>query len=96
MIKYLVDLDRAPGLEFWSNKLLTATPTPFLQPLPGTPRATVDTSATRHVQTSHSSIAREFGIMASTLATAAWAFVLAEHTGSSDVVFGHVVAGRSM
>jgi hypothetical protein len=32
--------------------------------------------------------------MASTLATAAWAFILAVRTGSSDVVFRHVLAGR--
>jgi hypothetical protein len=95
MIKYLEGLDRTVGLEFWKDKLLTATPTPFLQPLPGSSRMTVDASTTRHIHTGHGSMAREFGIMPSTLATAAWALVLAAHTGSLDVVFGHVVAGRS-
>ncbi|KAF8572696.1 acetyl-CoA synthetase-like protein, partial [Ramaria rubella] len=95
MVKYLEALDRTAGLEFWKNKLLNATPTPFLQPLPGTSRATVNASTTRHIRTGHSLITREFGIMASTLATAAWALVLAVHTGSLDVVFGQIVAGRS-
>ncbi|KAF8584768.1 acetyl-CoA synthetase-like protein [Ramaria rubella] len=95
MVKYLEGLDRTAGLEFWKHKLQTATPTPFLQPFPDTPRATTNASATRVIRAGHTSVAREFGVMASTLATAAWAFVLATHTGSSDVVFGQIVAGRS-
>ncbi|KAF8572627.1 acetyl-CoA synthetase-like protein, partial [Ramaria rubella] len=95
MVKYLEGLDRTAGLEFWKHKLQTATPTPFLQPLPGAVRATTNASATRVIRASHTSVTREFGVMASTLATAAWAFVLAAHTGSSDVVFGQIVAGRS-
>ncbi|KAF8588133.1 hypothetical protein K439DRAFT_706650 [Ramaria rubella] len=95
MVKYLEGLDRAAGLEFWKHKLQSATPTAFLQPLPGAARATTNASITRVIRAGHTSVAREFGIMASTLATAAWAFVLAAHTGSSDVVFGQIVAGRS-
>ncbi|KAF8588131.1 acetyl-CoA synthetase-like protein, partial [Ramaria rubella] len=95
MVKYLEGLDRAAGLEFWKHKIQSATPTAFLQPLPGAARATTNASTTRVISAGHTSVAREFGIMASTLATAAWAFVLAAHTGSSDVVFGQIVAGRS-
>ncbi|KAF8574904.1 amino acid adenylation [Ramaria rubella] len=95
MIQYLEGLDRAPGLEFWKHKLETAVPTPFLQPIPGASRIITNAIATRDICVGHSSVAREFGIIASTLATGAWAFVLSAHTGSSDVVFGQVVAGRS-
>jgi amino acid adenylation domain-containing protein len=35
------------------------------------------------------------GITASTIIRAAWAYVLAQFTAQSDVVFGHVVAGRN-
>ena len=95
LIKYLSSIDRTAGLDFWKNKLLTATPLSFLQPPPGAERMTVNTSITRRIHPGHGTMAREYGIMASTLATAAWALVLAAHTGSSDVVFGQPVAGRS-
>ncbi|KAF8574906.1 amino acid adenylation [Ramaria rubella] len=95
MVRYLEGLDRARGLEFWKHKLETALPTPFLQPIPGAPRTLTNATATREIRIGHTSMAREFGIIASTLATAAWAFVLSAHSGSSDVVFGQVLAGRS-
>lgn len=95
LIKYLEGLDRSVGLEFWKNKLNSATPTPFLQAIPGAPRAIVNSHTTREIHPGHRSLAREFGIIPSTLATAAWAVVLGAHSGTSDVVFGQVMAGRS-
>ena len=95
LVKYILSIDHAAGLDFWKKKLSTATPLPFLQPDPGAQRTTANTWITRRVHPGYSTLAREYGIMASTLATAAWALVLAAHTGSLDVVFGQPVTGRS-
>jgi hypothetical protein len=95
MIKYLESLDRSAGLAFWRNHLLNATPTPFLQAIPSAPRAIVNVAVARQVRTGHGSLIHQFGIMASSLVTAAWVVVLAAYTGSADVVFGQVLAGQS-
>ncbi|KAF8584766.1 acetyl-CoA synthetase-like protein [Ramaria rubella] len=95
IVKYLEQVDRTPGLNFWRNHLQTATPTPFLQSLPGAPRATANAMVMRAVHAGHGSFVRKFGIMASTLATGAWGIVLAAHSNCTDVVFGQVVSGRN-
>jgi hypothetical protein len=95
MIKYLEGLDRTAGLDFWRTHLLNAAPTPFLQALPGAPRAIVNMSISREVNTGHSLLTEHFGIMPSSLVTAAWSVVLAAHSGTADVVFGQIIAGRS-
>jgi hypothetical protein len=95
MVKFLAHLDRTPGLDFWRGHLFDAIPTPFLLALPGAPRAIVNATITRELQTGYESLTRQFGIMPSTLVTASWSIVLAAHTGSPDVVFGQIVAGRS-
>ncbi|KAF8587753.1 amino acid adenylation [Ramaria rubella] len=95
MIKYLEGLDRAPGLNFWRRHLENATPTPFLQPSPGSPRVTTNALVMREVYTGHGSFTRRSGIMPSTLVTGAWSIVLAVHSNCSDVVFGQVLAGRN-
>jgi hypothetical protein len=95
MIKYLEHLDRRPGLDFWRGHLRNVSPTPFLQCLPSGRRIMTNRSVTRDVLVGHSSLARRFGIMASTLVTGAWSIVLAAHSGCTDVVFGQVLAGRS-
>ncbi|KAF8581317.1 amino acid adenylation [Ramaria rubella] len=95
MLKYLERLDRTAGLDFWRRHLLNASPTTFLQALPGAPRAAVDKNISRKVHADYSSLTQQFGIAASSLITAAWAIVLAAHAGNTDVVFGQVVAGRN-
>ncbi|KAF8580663.1 CoA-dependent acyltransferase [Ramaria rubella] len=67
VVSYLEKLDRTSGLEFWRRHLEDAAPTPFLQSLPGAPRATTDATVTRAVHTEHGSFTRRFGIMPSTL-----------------------------
>ncbi|KAF8584772.1 CoA-dependent acyltransferase [Ramaria rubella] len=95
VVSYLEKMDRTSGLDFWRRHLQDAAPTPFLQSLPGAPRATTDATVTRAVHTEHRSFARRFGIMASTVVTAAWAIVLAAHSNCGDVVFGQILAGRN-
>jgi hypothetical protein len=95
MIKYLKRLDRRTGLDFWRNHLQGAMLTPFLQPLPGSPRVTSNATATHEVQIEHNSFTRQFGITASTLVTCAWSVVLAAHSNTVDVVFDQILAGRS-
>jgi Condensation domain. len=95
MIKYLSHLDRTTGLNFWRRHLQNATPTSFLQTLPGAPRTISNETVTREVHIEHGSLVRQFGIMASTLVTGAWSIVLAAHSNCSDVVFGQILAGRS-
>jgi Condensation domain len=96
MIKYLEHLDRTTGLEFWRSHLQDATPTPFLLSLPGSRRVIAEETVLRNVHVDHISLTRRFGIMASTLVTAAWSIVLAAHSNCTDVVFGQVLSGRSM
>ncbi|KAF8584773.1 acetyl-CoA synthetase-like protein [Ramaria rubella] len=95
MVSYLEKMDRTSGLDFWRRHLQDAAPTPFLQSLPGAPRATTDATVTRAVHTEHGSFARRSGIMPSTLVTAAWAIVLAAHSNCGDVVFGQILGGRN-
>jgi hypothetical protein len=95
MIKYLEQLDRKTGLDFWRHHLQGATPTPFLQSLPGVARVIANATATRELRIGHGSFTRQFGITASTLVTCAWSIVLAAHSHCADVVFGQVLAGRS-
>ncbi|KAF8573139.1 CoA-dependent acyltransferase, partial [Ramaria rubella] len=95
MIKFLEGLDRTAGVDFWRRHLLDAIPTPFLQAHPEAPRAAVNATVHREVCAKHSSLTKRFGIMPSSLVTAAWAIVLSAHTGSLDVVFGQIMSGRN-
>ncbi|KAF8573006.1 acetyl-CoA synthetase-like protein [Ramaria rubella] len=95
VVSYLEKLDRTSGLEFWRRHLEGVAPTPFLQSLPGTPRSTTNTTVIRAVHPGHGSFTRRFGIMPSTLVTAAWAIVLAAHSNCCDVVFGQILGGRN-
>ena len=95
MIKYLERLDRTAGLDFWRSHLQNATPTPFLLGHSGSQRVISDKTATREVEVDHKSLTRQFGILASTLVTAAWSVVLAAHSNCRDVIFGQPLAGRS-
>lgn len=95
MIKYLKNIDRTAGLRFWQDHLFGAKPTSFPHSLQNAPRAIVNTVLSREVHCEHSLFSRQFGVMASSLVTAAWSVVLAKHTNDTDVVFGQVVAGRS-
>ncbi|KAF8584770.1 acetyl-CoA synthetase-like protein [Ramaria rubella] len=95
VVRYLEKLDRTSGLDFWRRHLEGVAPTSFLQSLPVAPRATTNRTVIRALHTEHGSFARRFGIMPSTLATAAWAIVLAAHSNCDDVVFGQILAGRN-
>jgi Condensation domain len=95
MIKYLERLDRTVGLDFWRGHLQNVTPTPFLLGHPGSRRVISDKTATREVLVDHRSLTKQFGILASTLVTAAWSIVLAAHSNCTDVTFGQALAGRS-
>jgi hypothetical protein len=94
MIKYLEHFNRKPGLDYWRRHLQNVLPTPFLQSLPSARRVIANKSVTRDVFVGHGLLARQFGIMASTLVTCAWSIVLAAHSGCMDVIFGQILAGR--
>lgn len=95
MVKYLHNLDRAGGLEFWRRHLHGASPTPFLQRQPEIRRVNANAVIFRNVSLQYGVLTRQFGIMVSTLVTCAWSIVLSAHSNITDVIFGQVLAGRS-
>lgn len=95
MVKYLQNRDRTSSLAFWERHLYNASPTSFLQRKPNAVRSTANATVSREINFQHGSLTCRFGIMPSTLVTSAWSVVLSAHSGSSDVVFGQVLAGRS-
>lgn len=95
MVKYLQNYDRTGSLAFWRRHLHNASPTSFLRRKPNAVRATINATVTREVNLQYGLLTRRFGIIPSTLVTSAWSVVLSAHSGSSDVVFGQVLAGKS-
>lgn len=96
MIKYLQGLDRSSGIEFWKKHLHNAFPTPFPQGRSNIHRVAADGVIIRSIDIDYNSLTHCFGIMPSTLITCAWSTVLSAHSGITDVVFGQVLAGRSV
>ena len=93
-IKYLQDADHQNSLQFWKTALDGASPYHFPQkPLSAadcTPRGEVLTFTARLAVPKISDTTR------STTLRAAWALLVAAHTGSDDVVFGETLSGRDV
>ncbi|WP_410586699.1 amino acid adenylation domain-containing protein [Amycolatopsis sp. lyj-23] len=90
-------LDLAQAEEFWRTTLAAfAAPTPLPS---GTAEASEGTGSARLDLSEPATAAlrelgRGHGLTVNTLVQAAWALLLARHSGQSDVLFGATVAGR--
>ena len=82
------------SVAFWRQRLISVQPTVF--PFDTTnSRVTANSSLTATFTVGYQRLVQVHGIKPSTLVSAAWALVLAAHSGSHDeVVFGHVNWGR--
>jgi amino acid adenylation domain-containing protein len=91
---WLSQQDPGPARSAW-QAALADLPHPTRLP-PATGSQPGELTATLPVELSVALVARarEAGVTLNTFAQAAWALVLAEMTGSGDVVFGAVVSGR--
>lgn len=90
-VKYALAQNGAESQQYWQSIF---DGNDFVQ-FPTAPSATSE--STRASKTEHrvrKPPTRPLGITNSTLISAAWALVAADHTGSNDVVFGTTVSGR--
>jgi amino acid adenylation domain-containing protein len=76
---------------FWRNLLQGSKMTDILQQSEPSYRNIVDTTLKRTVPLP---VLRSHGVTAATLVLSAWAIVLGELSGTSDVVFGRLTSGR--
>ncbi|NOQ24720.1 MAG: amino acid adenylation domain-containing protein [Bacteroidales bacterium] len=97
-IKWLTKQDQKKSIEYWGNYLDSFnTQTGFLQK-----SWSGKASYKKHIQTISNinyqeliNISKKYGITLNNLFTTIWGFMLSKYCGSSDVVFGAVVSGRS-
>ncbi|SEQ87628.1 non-ribosomal peptide synthetase [Microlunatus flavus] len=90
--------DAEPVERYWRGRLGGVTAPTVLSPLPtgtrtGTDQLVVELTEAEALQIAD--VTRRERVTTATLFQAAWALVLARRTGSADVVFGAVTAGRS-
>jgi amino acid adenylation domain-containing protein len=96
-VSWLADQDMTPSLEFWNSYLSNGRPCHIPQlegGLKGEHRLVpirVDVSAAEITQ-----LCRKHQVTAATLFQAAWILVLRAFTGSDDVLFGYLTAGREL
>ncbi len=95
-LAWLGGRDNATAVERWSD-YLAGLPAPTLVGVPAGRRLPavgrdVDLPAT--LGTDLEALGRRHGLTMSTLVQGAWAMVLAEYVGRTDVVFGTVISGR--
>jgi amino acid adenylation domain-containing protein/non-ribosomal peptide synthase protein (TIGR01720 family) len=93
-VKYLSDFDTNSSDAFWKAKLAGASPLQFPQ------TQNMDPDRSRQIKASHHSIvlrgAASTDVTVSSVIRASWSLVVAAHSGSDDVVFGEVLAGRDI
>jgi amino acid adenylation domain-containing protein len=101
-IHWLSEQDLAPAATFWRDRLAgVRVPTPLgvdqVRPLPpGEPGfGTVFTSLTEELTTRLYTLARDGQVTPNNMVQAAWAVLLRQLSGESDVLFGTARAGRS-
>ena len=92
-IKYLSSIDSAASDNYWLSRLSETTALQFPQ-LPQPAHQVSATGLLRHAV----HISREAGtdITIPSMVRAAWALVIAAHSGSDDVVFGETLTGRDV
>ncbi|KAH7407957.1 nonribosomal peptide synthase [Cadophora sp. MPI-SDFR-AT-0126] len=94
-IKYLLQVDEEASDEFWKTRLLEASPLQF----PQDQHVASDQACNNHMLTHTTPISRNtasMGITVPTIIRAAWSLVVAAYSGSDDVVFGEIFAGRDI
>lgn len=94
-IKYVTDIDIHTSDNFWRARLEGASPLQF----PTVSRTEDNRSRQNHVLTHSICISKDSAKMEVTLPTiirAAWALIVANYSGSNDVVFGETLAGRDI
>ncbi|PVH81870.1 nonribosomal peptide synthase [Cadophora sp. DSE1049] len=94
-IKYLSEVDEEASDEFWKTRLLEASQLQF----PQDQHVVTDQARDNRTLTHTTPISRNtasMGITVPTIIRAAWALVVAAYSGSNDVVFGEIFAGRDI
>ncbi|WP_052511419.1 non-ribosomal peptide synthetase [Cupriavidus sp. HPC(L)] len=98
-LQWLGQRDKAASASYWQQALADVEmPTPLPASVPETGRsgyAEQKLSLSPALSDTARTLARRAGITVNTLVQALWAWVLARHSGSDDVVFGTTVSGRS-
>ncbi|KAI2791865.1 hypothetical protein POX_c04745 [Penicillium oxalicum] len=96
-IHYLSTIDSAASEEFWRSHLEGDLPAPFP---PGSPDATTSLLTSRPNRSQFHSIRlpslHSLPYTIPTVLKAAWALLLSRYTTSDDVIFGHVLSGRTV
>jgi amino acid adenylation domain-containing protein len=95
-MSYYIDslraIDTTPAMKFWGDLLKGSSMTS----LPGASQTRNALTGSYTVKTAPSPKVEGSGLTVSSCLKAAWAMVLAKATGTSDVVFAHLVSGRSL
>ncbi|KAI1044220.1 hypothetical protein LB505_008610 [Fusarium chuoi] len=95
-MSYYIDelraIDTKPVMKFWGDLLEGSS----MIGLPGVSQTSNATTGSYIVKTVPSPKVEGSGLTVSSYLKAAWAMVLAKATGTSDVVFAHLVSGRSL
>ncbi|KAJ5674924.1 AMP-dependent synthetase/ligase [Penicillium maclennaniae] len=96
-IHYLTTIDAAASDQFWRTQLDGDLPAPF-PPAPPATAASALTSRPNRSQSHAFSIPSKslFPYTTPTILKAAWALLLERYTTSQDVIFGHVLSGRTV
>ncbi|OCL10211.1 nonribosomal peptide synthase-like protein [Glonium stellatum] len=93
-VNYLIETNTQTSAQHWKDKLEGAAPTKF----PQRSHSTSSREPTGRTLNYIAQITRNSNtdITVPTIIRAAWAMVIAAHTGSDDVVFGETLAGRDI
>ncbi|KAF5265191.1 hypothetical protein FOXYS1_3998 [Fusarium oxysporum] len=95
-MSYYIDalraIDTKPAMKFWGDLLQGSS----MARLPGASQTSKAMTGSYIVKTVLSPKVEGSGLTVSSYLKAAWAMVLAKATGTSDVVFAHLVSGRSL
>ncbi|KAK2668210.1 Polyketide synthase, phosphopantetheine-binding domain [Fusarium oxysporum f. sp. vasinfectum] len=96
VMSYYIDalraIDTKPAMKFWGDLLQGSS----MARLPGASQTSKAMTGSYIVKTVLSPKVEGSGLTVSSYLKAAWAMVLAKATGTSDVVFAHLVSGRSL
>lgn len=98
-VEYIVAADEEDDQRFWKQNLNSCVPTIFPNLVNMKPENTSEVSAQHQVSLSLSEIenaCKRLGTTLSALGQLAWAKILATYVSAQNVVFGHVVSGRTI
>jgi amino acid adenylation domain-containing protein len=94
-VRYLLDMDMEASDDFWKSKLSGASPLQFPQ------IQTADCGRARQIEafsytSSVSQRPANRDVTIPSIIRAAWSLIVAAYSGSDDVVFGEILAGRNI